>query len=198
MGRIAEFLTSRKDARALDIGCGVGRNAIPLAKAIQQSGGRVYACDMLPSAIEQLIRYAEEMGVSAGVVGLCSDMDSLEIEPDSYDAIMAISVIEHSGSIEGVNRLLRQIANGTRGGGVVRITVSTDRKVTACDTGADVATGVETPMSKEVVESMLREEFKGWTLERLSLVPYRERLDHKGVQVFWTCTDVSFLAFKAL
>lgn len=197
IANIAKFLSAIEDARALDIGCGVGRNAIALAQAIRSFGGRVFACDMLASAIEQLVGYAQEMGVSDSVVGSCADMDALEIDPSFYDAIMAISVIEHSGSVEGVRRLLRQMIGGTRPGGVNRVTVSTDRRVTACDTGEDVPTGVETPMSKEIVVSMLREEYSGWRFEKLSLVPYKERLEYNGRQVVWTCTDVSFLAFKS-
>jgi len=192
--RLVSFLSGRSNINVLDIGCGVGRNAIPIAKELKLNGVRVDCYDVLDSAIELLHGYAEQFDVAGSIFGKCIDMDSIEIEPESYDAILSVSVLEHSSSIAGVERLLRQIVNGTKPGGANRLTISTDRYVTACDTGEVIDTRVETPMSKEQVTEMLRNYYDGWLVDRLSLVPYKEDLEYGGRMVTWSCVDVSFFA----
>jgi len=125
------------------------------------------------------------------------DIDSFTILPDYYDAILAISVLEHSKTVACIESTLEQMVCGTRAGGVNRVTISTDRRATECDTGNPVDTRVETPMSKEQVKELLEKTYSGWTIDRLSLVPYKEDLELNGRLVTWTCTDVSFLARKA-
>ena len=40
--------------QVLDLGCGVGRNAIPIAQYIKNGGGHITGVDLLPVAIEKL------------------------------------------------------------------------------------------------------------------------------------------------
>lgn len=181
----------------LDIGCGVGRNAIAIAKELKLQGVEVDCYDMLESAIELLHAYAEKFDVAENIFGKCVDIDAFEIKPNYYDAILAISVLEHSKSFACIESTLQQMERGTRAGGVNRITISTNRRATECDTGAAVDTRVETPMSEKQVKDLLEQTYSRWTIDRLSLVPYSEVLQLDGRAVTWTCTDVSFLARKA-
>lgn len=197
INRIVSCLSATPKSHVLDIGCGVGRNAIAIAKELKLSGITVDCYDMLDSAIELLKGYAEKFDVAENIVGKCVDIDCFEIQPDYYDAILAVSVLEHSKTIECIQSTIEQMVRGTRTGGVNRITISTDRRATECDTGTPVDTRVETPMSTEQVTAMLNGAYKGWTIDRLSLVPYKEDLELNGRMVTWTCTDVSFLARKA-
>jgi len=168
-----------------------------VAKELRLSGVVVDCYDMLDSAIELLTSYSEKFDVKENIAGKCVDIDSFEIQADYYDAILAISVLEHSKSFERIQSTLEQMVRGTRAGGVNRVTVSTDRRATECDTGNKIETRVETPMSKEQVKELLEKTYAGWTIDRLSLMPYKEDLELEGRMVTWTCTDVSFLARKA-
>lgn len=197
INRIVSCLSATPHARVLDIGCGVGRNAIPIARELKLSGVVVDCYDMLDSAIEMLTAYAAKFDVAENIAGKCVDIDSFEIQADHYDAMLAISVLEHSKSVSTIESTLEQMVRGTRKGGVNRITISTDRRATECGTGTPVNTHVETPMTKEQVKGMLEKTYSGWTIDRLSLVPYKEDLELDGRLVTWTCTDVSFLARKA-
>jgi len=192
--RVVSLLSASSGARVLDLGCGVGRNAIAVARELKLSAVKVDCYDMLDSAIELLNKYADEFGVAENIDGKCVDMDAVQIEKEQYDAILAVSVLEHSKSIDGIERLLGEIVAGTKPGGANRITVSTDRRVTACDTGEPVDTRVETPLTKDQTVEMLERHYKGWIVDRLSLVPYKEDLEYNGRLVTWTCTDVSFFA----
>jgi 2-polyprenyl-3-methyl-5-hydroxy-6-metoxy-1,4-benzoquinol methylase len=194
INRVVSCLSGTANSRVLDIGCGVGRNAIAVAKELKLNGVVVDCYDVLDSAIALLHEYASQFQVRENIAGKCIDMDSIKIEPEYYDAILAVSVLEHSGSIEGVARLLNEIVCGTKPGGANRLTISTSRHVVACDSGEVIDTCVETPMSTEQVATMLEERYQGWLIDRLSLVPYKEDLEYNGRLVTWSCTDVSFFA----
>lgn len=54
-----------KKIRVLDLGCGVGRNAMPIAEALHARGGGTVVCvDLLESALDKLRGYAAERSVS--------------------------------------------------------------------------------------------------------------------------------------
>lgn len=182
--------------RVLDIGCGVGRNALPLAALLKQAGVEVVCLDVLDSAIEMLKQYAKEHAVQDHIKAETFDMDELVIEANSFDVILAISVLEHSKSIERIADIIEQMERGTKFGGVNRMTFSTDRRITDCETGEEIETQVETPLKKDDVIALLERIYANWLFKRVGLVPYSEELDYNGRRVIWTCTDVSFYARK--
>jgi 2-polyprenyl-6-hydroxyphenyl methylase/3-demethylubiquinone-9 3-methyltransferase len=79
----------------LDIGCGGGLLAEPLARL----GGRVTAIDPLSANVEVARWHADEVGVEVDyrVVGI----EALAAEGRSYDLVIASEVIEHVVEIDG-------------------------------------------------------------------------------------------------
>ncbi len=181
------------ESRVLDLGCGVGRNTIELTK---RCGAHVTAVDILPSAIEKLTAYASRHGVSERVLAICSEMEEFALEADSFDLILAVSAIEHVGSMPTLRRLLSQIAGATRAGGRVLITTSTGRNVADAVTGEPVETKVETPLTATQAVELLEGVFRNWGIEVLETAPYRERIELDGQDVLWQSTEVNFLARK--
>jgi ubiquinone/menaquinone biosynthesis C-methylase UbiE len=51
---LMDSLDRHKPLQVLDLGCGVGRNSIPLARMVQSSGGRVRCVDLLDKALVKL------------------------------------------------------------------------------------------------------------------------------------------------
>ena len=94
--------------RVLDLGSGVGRNAIACAQRLKDS--TVECVDILPLAIEKLRENAEKLGVSEQITGSCGPVDGFEIERDGYDLILAASVLEHLDSSDGAGRKMQEIA----------------------------------------------------------------------------------------
>ena len=83
------------DFRALDLGCGVGRNCIPVAQHFSSIPCRVDCVDILELAISKLNENAQQYGVESAIQGIVFAIDDYEIAADSYDFIMAISAVEH-------------------------------------------------------------------------------------------------------
>ena len=146
--------------RVLDLGSGVGRNAIACARRLKDS--TVECVDILPLAIEKLRENAERLGVSEQITGVCGPVDGFEIERDGYDLILAASVLEHLDSNDGAVRKMREIADGIRPGGAAMILMNTGVKEWDADTGEVLVPQFEVNLPPGEVRGLLVKIFRGW------------------------------------
>ena len=150
----------RRGLRVLDLGSGVGRNAIACAQRLKDS--TVECVDILPLAIEKLRENAEKLGVSEQIAGVCGPVDGFEVKRGGYDLILAASVLEHLDSREGTVRKMQEIADGIRPGGAVLIVMNTGVKEWDADTGEVLPPQFEVNLPPELVRGLLAEIFAGW------------------------------------
>ena len=150
----------RQGLRVLDLGSGVGRNAIACAARLPES--RVECVDILPIAIEKLRENAERLGVAEQISGCCGPVDGFQVKRDGYDLILAASVLEHLDSSEGAVRKMQEIANGIRPGGAVLIVMNTGVKEWDAETGEVLPPQFEVNLPPELVRGLLAEIFRGW------------------------------------
>lgn len=182
--------------RILDLGCGVGRNAVPMAQALHkaQIEAEIIAVDLLNQSIELLTQNGAKHQVGHLIKGIVADNDEFVIEPQSYDLIAAISVIEHCAGKANVYKLLHSIARGLKPGGIVKLEMTTDRNVVDIDSQLPVPTYVETPLTQSEVLQMLGEAFIGFAELSSSVFPYQETLEGDGKRILWRSKQVSFAA----
>lgn len=81
---LAEHLKDLQPGRALDVACGVGANALFLAKR----GFRVDAIDISDVAIERLRKAATAEGVCDSVHLVLADVHSYPFEVETYDLVL--------------------------------------------------------------------------------------------------------------
>ena len=74
----------------LDVGCGAGLFAEPLARL----GAKVIGVDPAPAAIEAARRHAEETG--ARLAYRAATVEELAAEPRRFDVVSAMEVVEHA------------------------------------------------------------------------------------------------------
>ena len=151
---------SRVGLRVLDLGSGVGRNAIACARQLPDS--RVDCVDILPVAIEKLRENARNYGVSQRITGIVAPVDSFAIEPNGYDIILAASVLEHLDAQKSAIRKMQEIAEGIRPGGAAMILMNTGVKEWDADTGEALDAQFEVNLPPEEVRALLSEFFRGW------------------------------------
>ena len=152
----------KRGLRVLDLGSGVGRNAIACARAWRES--RVECVDILPMAVDKLKENSENLGVSEQIVGICAPVDAFAVEQEGYDVILAASVLEHLDSRESAVRKLREIADGIRPGGAAMILMNTGVKEWDADTGEALDAQFEVNLQPEEVKDLLAEIFSGWEI----------------------------------
>ena len=150
----------REGLRVLDLGSGVGRNAIACARALKNA--QVTCVDILPMAIEKLMENAETFGVSEQIEGIAAPVDGFPIEPEGFDIILAGSVLEHLDSRASTLKTLDAISRGIRPGGAVLIVMNTGVKEWDVRTGETLDPQFEVNLHPEEARSLFAETFRGW------------------------------------
>ena len=87
---VLEMLDVTPGIRAVDLGCGTGRLAIPIA----QLGARVLAVDVSPAMVGELARQAATLGLDS-VETMAAPIERLSLAPDSYDLIVSNYALHH-------------------------------------------------------------------------------------------------------
>ena len=117
------FKKYSREIRVLDLGCGVGRNAIEIARSIEC---KIDCIDLLRIALKHLELNARHYQVYSKLNLILSNVDSFEIKKGKYDFILAISVLEHLESKDTLLIKLRQIRDGLIQGGIFILIMNTN------------------------------------------------------------------------
>lgn len=102
-------LKNKGEQKALDVGCGIGRHAIFLAK----NGWDVTAIDLSISAINYLNNISKKNNLR--IHTYLSDMKSMPFNNESFDSVLAYHSIYHSdfsGVINNINEICRVLKKG--------------------------------------------------------------------------------------
>ena len=105
-------LSHAPTARALDLGCGAGRNAIPLAR----SGWRVVGLDLSWPMLTAAASRARDEGLADRLHLLLGPMDALAVRSRSVDLLIAHGIWNLAGSAAEFRRALREAARVARPG----------------------------------------------------------------------------------
>ena len=178
---------SRRGLRVLDLGSGVGRNAITCAQRLPDS--RVECVDILPVAIEKLLENAEKLGVSRNIRGITQPVDEFSIEPQGYDLILAASVLEHLDSRESMERKLAEIAAGIRPGGAVLIVMNTGVREWDTETGEVLEPQFEVNLPPRDARALLEKTFPGWQILWGKCIHYEYEVP-RGSRLAMICAEV--------
>jgi tellurite methyltransferase len=81
---------------ALDLGCGEGRNSLLLA----HYGYHVHAVDSSSQGIQKLGKYAHSQGLDT-IDGEVADVRTVQLTTNFYDAIVAVTFLDHIPKEEG-------------------------------------------------------------------------------------------------
>lgn len=85
----------QSEIRVLDLGCGVGRNSIPIAKHFQNIDCKIEAVDLFEVAIAKLKQNSKKFHVDKFIDAFAMPVEDYNIQQDTYDYIIAISSLEH-------------------------------------------------------------------------------------------------------
>ncbi len=102
--------------QVLDLGCGLGRNAIAFAK----EGFQVTASDLSPAGVAHLQEWAEKAGVEITTRVCAFDKDAFP--PESFDIVVGINVIYH-GNRERAARAINNVRRWLKLGGIFYFTM---------------------------------------------------------------------------
>lgn len=182
--------------RALDLGCGVGRNSIPVARAFAHIPCRVDCVDILEKAIKLLRENAIRYGVAHVIRGIPAAMDEFEIAPGEYDLILTVSALEHCDCRASLEKKLRQIRDGLRPGGIACLVINSG--ITERDSSSGVALTPQFEVNLPTGEwlDMLHQTFDGWETLRQTVVHQKYEIPRSGSMAMLETDVVTWVGEK--
>ncbi|UUZ86018.1 class I SAM-dependent methyltransferase [Paenibacillus sp. P26] len=194
--KLLERLDTGRPLQVLDLGCGVGRNSIPIARKIQAGGGRVVCVDLLDQALKKLRQYAREHGTDAAIVTEQADIGEYPIPANTYDYIIAASSLEHAKSPEALKKVLRRMAEGTKPGGINAVIMNTNIQEWDQTTGRRRETFIEVVMPDEKALDVFRMNYAGWEELHVSEEPLELNITREDEPVLLKADCVTFAVRK--
>ena len=166
--------------RGLDLGCGIGRNCIPVAQYFQTIPCRLDCVDVLGIAIEKLQNNAAKYGVDRAIHGINASIDAFKIEKNAYDLILAVSALEHVESVATFEMKLLEIRDGLRDKGVACFIVNSGVTEHDKESGMARAPQFEVNLPTEQMEEILLRPFEGWEIIKHTIVHQKYDIPREG------------------
>ncbi|MCR5342441.1 MAG: class I SAM-dependent methyltransferase [Butyrivibrio sp.] len=185
-----------QELNVLDLGCGVGRNSIFVAKSFQGEKCQIDCVDILPVAIELLEKNASEHGVQDRIKGTVAPIEDYQIAKDNYDLIMAISALEHIDSEEHFFEKLLEIKNGIRDDGIVCLVINSDVTEIDSATNEELMPNFEVNLQTDVILDFLDEEFLEWEVIKRSVSVQEYDIPRDGITSRLSTKVITFVARK--
>lgn len=190
----ARRLPSGRPLAVLDLGAGVGRNTIPVARMLP-GGSRVTAIDILETAVERLQANCRCHGVADMVHSETAEIEGFPIEPDAYDFVFSVSALEHVASLTHMEETLLRIMAGTRAGGLNCFMINTDAREITSDGGVRDAL-IEFHLGFNQAHDLLNDCYVEWHIIDQSRRAWRVPESRGGEEFTLASTCLQFLARK--
>lgn len=193
---IIPLISEKKDLRVLDLGCGIGRNCIPIAKAFSDLNCRIDCIDILDLAIEKLYQNAEYHSVSSNINGVVSSIEDYPILPNSYDLIIAVSALEHTNSKESFINKLNEIERGLTENGIVCLIINSNVEEKSKETQESLPPQFEVNLQSDELVDLLENSFKKHKILKETKVKQQYDIPRNGTVVALSTDVVTFVAQK--
>lgn len=191
-----ELIDSSKPLKILDLGSGVGRNAIAIAQ--KSIDGTVVDCvDLLPSAIEILNDNAKVYNVKDKINGIVSTIEDYQINKE-YDFIIGVSTLEHVNDEAAFKKVLKNIRNHLVINGVACLVINSEVQEKDIETGELLVPQFEVNMLTKGMQKLVHDIFEGFEFvkEEIKLLNYR--INRAGKDVNLSTNAVTFIIGRTI
>ena len=152
----------------LDLGCGVGRNCIEIARKYQEIC-KIDCVDILELAIEKLNWNAKMYGVQENICGIVQPIEDYQMKENYYDFVIAVSALEHIDTKESFVEKLREIKRGIRANGIVCLVINSSVVEHDKLTGEELPAQFEINLETEELQKLLQRIFGYWKILKFTI-----------------------------
>ncbi|EEL70618.1 hypothetical protein bcere0026_23760 [Bacillus mycoides] len=190
------YLEGQKELQILDLGSGVGRNSIPIAQKIMNSGGTVTCVDLLDSALKKLQIYSKEYGVYEVIKTKHSAIEDYYIAPNTYDYIVAVSSLEHLKSEEDFKKVLYSMKTGTKIGGINCLIVNSNIQEIGLETNQKLDALVEINLPTEEMIWTLKSVYSEWQEVKVEIKSLSYDIVRNGKSITLKTNAITYVVQK--
>ena len=185
-----------KQLKVLDLGCGVGRNCISIAKLYDHIDCMIECVDILPLAIEKLYSNAKEYGVADNIHGAVSTIEDYTIKDGYFDLVIAVSALEHVAEERNFVAKLNEIRDGVRENGIACLVINSDVHEYSKATGEPQAAQFEVNLPTTELQGILSSVFAGWSILKSSVREQRYDIPRENGISDLTTSVVTYVVRK--
>jgi 2-polyprenyl-3-methyl-5-hydroxy-6-metoxy-1,4-benzoquinol methylase len=167
----------------LDLGCGIGRNSIPIAETMKERSGKIVCVDLLQTALDKLEMNSNQYNVSKYIDPHLSDIADFNIITNQYDYIVAVSALEHVESEAKLKRVLANMIAGTRVKGINCIIMNTNIEEIDEVTGDKLDPYIELNMTTQNLVNLFEEAYKEWKVTYTTVKPLEFNIERSGNRI---------------
>ncbi|MBW8348505.1 class I SAM-dependent methyltransferase [Bacillus sp. IITD106] len=195
---IIPLLEGKNNPTILDLGSGVGRNSIPIAKLLRDKECKIVCVDLLESALQKLKQYSEEHDVQEIMENVQADIGNYTISPNYFDLIIAVSSLEHVESESVFENVINRMADGTKNKGINCIIVNSEVQEIDLETNEHLFPMMEINIPTEKMISKLNEVYKGWEILKVLVKPLEYTIKRQKRPVLLKTNAITFVVRKVL
>lgn len=193
---VMDYFEAQNHLRILDLGCGVGRNSIPIALKYGDQIEKIVGVDLLDSAKFLADQYAIHYNVQDKIVTVVSDISKYEITKEDYDYIFAVSSLEHIENKEVFEEVLNRIIDGTKTNGINAFIISTNITEYSLTTNSFLEPSYEILFETQPLLDLLKVKYADWYVMKQNVKPYEVEINRDGEQVLLKGDVVTWIVHK--
>ncbi|WP_261306154.1 class I SAM-dependent methyltransferase [Paenibacillus andongensis] len=197
---VMETLThfkSKENLTVLDLGCGVGRNCIPIAELLKErQTGKIVCVDIIESALQKLAAYSEQNGVRAYIEPKLSDIGDYFIEENHFDYIIAVSALEHVESVPKFTQVLERMARGTKENGINCVIMSTNIREIDVKSGIELEPLMELNLTTNDAKQLLSSAYPDWEIIYTTLKQLEFNIERNGHEILLKSDCLTYVVRK--
>ena len=176
----------------MDLGSGVGRNAIQIARNLVGTNGRVICVDILDIAIERLEKNAIKHNVLQYIEGIQSSIEDYNLCREKYDFVFGVSALEHIESKRQLEEVLSKISKQTKSKGINCFILNTSIKEFSKNTSIELTPQFEINLPTNEMTRLFESIYKDWEIIKKDVKKYQFNIDRNDEPVI---LDTSVLTF---
>lgn len=156
------YFDGHRQLHVLDLGCGIGRNCIAIARYFRHIPCVIDCVDILEIAIEKLRENADKYSISENICGIVKEIEDFQIPENHYDWIIAVSSLEHVVCKDTFIRKLQEIRKGVRENGIVCLVMNSNVMEFEKESGNPLPPQFEVNLPTDEVQMLLQTVFSEW------------------------------------
>jgi SAM-dependent methyltransferase len=190
---ILPLLADEKAVSVLDLGCGVGRNSIPIAQYFADRHCVIDCVDLLDIAIEKLEEYSRQFGVYNSIVKYRSAIEDFVIKEDTYNLIIAVSALEHVAAEKDFIHVMDKMKHGIKENGVICLVINTEVVETDIQSGKLREAQFEVNMNTADMNDLLFKTYNNFNVLKHTVVGQRHEIRRNGRDILISTQVITFV-----